>query len=69
MSVSALTTALILVCLFLQLIVVTVGGKPRVVHESILCDPIQPNPSADWPNPTRPNTICKYDVVNETGST
>ena len=37
-----------------------------VVHGSILCDPIQPNPSADWlnptqaekfgPNPTQPNT-------------
>jgi len=24
-----------------------------VVHGSILCDPIQPNPSADLPNPTR----------------
>jgi len=44
--------------------------RPRVVHGSILCDPIQPNPSADWPNlthykgknldptrhPTQPNT-------------
>jgi len=38
----------------------------KVVHGSILCDPNQPNPSADWPNPlevgkfepnpTRPNT-------------
>ena len=27
----------------------------RVVHGSILCDPIQPNPSADWPNPTKSN--------------
>ena len=27
----------------------------RVVHGSILCDPSQPNPSADWPNPTQPN--------------
>ena len=26
----------------------------RVVHGSILCDPIQPNPSSDWPNPTQP---------------
>jgi len=25
----------------------------RVVHGSILCDPIQPNPSADRPNPTQ----------------
>ena len=24
----------------------------RVVHGSILCDPIQPNRSADWPDPT-----------------
>ena len=24
----------------------------RIVHGSILCDPIQPNPLADWPNPT-----------------
>ena len=38
----------------------------RLVHGSILCDPIQSNPSADWPNllqvekfgpnPTQPNT-------------
>ena len=28
----------------------------RVVRGSISCDPIQPNPSADRPNPTRPNT-------------
>jgi len=28
-------------------------GFIRVVHGSILCDPIQPNPSADWPNPTQ----------------
>jgi len=26
---------------------------PRVVHGSILCDPIQPNPSSDWLNPTQ----------------
>ena len=47
----------------------------RVVHRSILCDPIQPNPSADWPNPnqlittgktwtqpdpTRTNTNCHW---------
>ena len=30
-------------------------GPPRVVHGSILCDPIQPNPSADLPNPTQLN--------------
>ena len=24
----------------------------RVVRRFILCDPIEPNPSADWPNPT-----------------
>jgi len=24
------------------------------VHGSILCDLIQPNPSADWPNRTQP---------------
>ena len=28
----------------------------RVVHGSSLCDPIQPNPSADLTNPTQPNT-------------
>jgi len=44
----------------------------RVVSGSILCDPIQPNPSADWPNPihykwenldpTRPNpTTNKFN--------
>jgi len=32
-------------------VVVTAGRKPRVVHESILCDPIQSNPSTDRPNP------------------
>ena len=32
----------------------------RVVHGSILCDPIQPNPSPDWPNPTQPNTTNKF---------
>jgi len=43
-------------------------GLFRVVRESILCDPIQPNPSAEWPDqpnplqwenldPTRPNPI------------
>ena len=36
------------------------GAEPalqhRVVHGSILCDPIQPNPSADWSNPTQPTT-------------
>ena len=32
----------------------------RVVHGSILCDPIQSNPSADhWPNPTQPTTSGK----------
>jgi len=31
----------------------------RVVRGSILCDPIQPNPSADWPNPTQPTTSGK----------
>jgi len=33
--------------------------RPRpvsVVDVSIMCDPIQPNPSADRPNPTQPNT-------------
>jgi len=29
----------------------------RVVHGCILCDLIQRNPSADWPNPSQPNTI------------
>jgi len=32
------------------------GFCPTVVHGSILCDPIQPNPSADWPNPTQLTT-------------
>jgi len=31
--------------------------SPRVIHGSILCDPIQPNPSADWPNRTQPNPL------------
>jgi len=35
----------------------------RVVHGSILCDPIQPNPSADWPNPTQPNTTNKFNYL------
>ena len=35
---------------------VTNCGQSRVVHGSILCDSIQFNPSADWPNPTQPNT-------------
>jgi len=29
------------------------------VHWSILCDPIQPNPSADWPNATQPTVSWK----------
>jgi len=29
----------------------------RVVHGSILCDQTQPNPSADWPNPTQSNLL------------
>ena len=33
--------------------------RNRAVHGSILCDPIQPNPSADWPNRTRPITSGK----------
>jgi len=35
----------------------------RVVHGSILCDPIQPTPSADWPNPTQPNTTNKFNCL------
>jgi len=31
----------------------------RVVHGSILCDPIQTKPSADWLNPTQPITSGK----------
>jgi len=31
----------------------------RVVHGSILCDQIQPNPLADWPNPIQPNESGK----------
>jgi len=31
----------------------------RGVHGSILCDLMQPNPSADWPNPTQPITSGK----------
>jgi len=34
-------------------------GPLRVVHGSILCDPVQPNPSSDWPNPTQPTTSGK----------
>jgi len=33
-----------------------------VVHGSILCDPIRPNPSADWPNPTH----CKLENLDPT---
>ena len=29
--------------------------ESRVVRGSILCNPTQPNPSADWPNPTHYN--------------
>jgi len=36
------------------------GGASRVVHGSILCDPIQPNPSADGPNPIQPTTSGKF---------
>ena len=36
----------------------------RVVHWSILCDPIKPNPSADWPNPTQPTTSGKIWTKN-----
>ena len=32
-------------------------GRSRVVHGSILCDQIQPNPSADWPNLTQPKPL------------
>ena len=32
------------------------GVELKVVHGSILCDPIQPNPSADCSNPTQPTT-------------
>ena len=44
----------------------------RVVRGSILCDPIQPNPSADRPDPTRgqmetnwtrPNTTDKFSSM------
>ena len=31
----------------------------RVVHGSILCDLIKPNPSADWPNTTQPTASGK----------
>jgi len=34
----------------------------RVVHGFILCDPIQPNPSTDWPNPTH----CKWKNLDPT---
>ena len=34
----------------------------RVAHGFILCDPIQLNPSADWPNPTRPDPIQLLSV-------
>ena len=34
----------------------------RVVHGSILCDPIQPNPSAGWlTNPTQPMGNSGFD--------
>ena len=31
----------------------------RVVCGSISCDPTQPDPSSDWPNPTQPNANSK----------
>ena len=37
-------------CPWLVTPLVTAGQKPEDVHESILCDPIQPNPSAHWPH-------------------
>jgi len=33
-----------------------------VVHGSILCDPIQPDPSADWPNLTQPTKSRKIST-------
>jgi len=33
--------------------------QTRLVYGSILCDPIQLNPSADWPKPTQPTTSGK----------
>jgi len=39
-----------------------VEEETRVVHGSILCDPIQPGPSAEWPNPTH----YKWKTVDPT---
>ena len=38
----------------------------RVVHGSILCGPIQPNPSADRPNPTQSTTSGKIWTQSNT---
>ena len=36
--------------------IITSAPRSTVVHRSILCDLIQPNPSADWLNPTQLTT-------------
>ena len=38
------------------------SGYTRVVHGSIFCDPTQPNPSIDRPNPTRPTASWKIST-------
>ena len=38
----------------------TIAVRARVVHESILCDPIQPNQSADWLNLTHPQQMEQF---------
>ena len=44
----------------------------RVVHGSILCDPTEPNPSTDWPNPThykwKKLDPTQYKQLNSTGT-
>ena len=40
---------------------------PRVVLGSILCDPIQSNPSADWPNPLQVKKLDPTTGVDKGG--
>jgi len=40
----------------------------RVVHRLIFCDPIQPNPSADWHNPTQPKVTVNIRFETCAGS-
>jgi len=41
----------------------TTRGRSRAVRGFILCDPIQPNPLAYWPNPTQCNGSYAFVVT------